>query len=42
MKGVDIVFHTAAFKHVILCEQSPMEAVLTNILGVQNVINAAI
>lgn len=41
MKGVDVVFHTAAFKHVILCERSPFEAVQTNILGVQNVIYAA-
>jgi FlaA1/EpsC-like NDP-sugar epimerase len=42
MKQMDIVFHAAAFKHVILCERSPFEAVQTNILGVQNVINAAI
>lgn len=42
MEGIDIVFHTAAFKHVILCERSPFEAVLTNINGVQNVITAAI
>lgn len=41
MKGAEIVFHTAAFKHVILCERSPFEAVQTNILGVQNVIYAA-
>lgn len=41
MRGVDVVFHTAAFKHVILCERSPFEAVLTNINGVQNVIYAA-
>jgi FlaA1/EpsC-like NDP-sugar epimerase len=41
MKGVDVVFHTAAFKHVILCERSPLEAVQTNILGVQNVVSAA-
>jgi len=40
-KGVDIVFHTAAFKHVVLCERSPMEAIQTNIHGVQNVISAA-
>ncbi|MFO8089695.1 MAG: polysaccharide biosynthesis protein [Desulfatiglandaceae bacterium] len=40
-KGVDIVFHVAAFKHVILCERSPFEAVQTNILGVRNVIDAA-
>ncbi|MDD5450339.1 MAG: polysaccharide biosynthesis protein [Desulfovibrionales bacterium] len=41
MHGVDIVFHTAAFKHVILCERSPFEAVQTNIVGVQNIIYAA-
>jgi FlaA1/EpsC-like NDP-sugar epimerase len=42
MKHMDIVFHAAAFKHVILCERSPFEAVQTNILGLQNVITAAI
>ena len=41
MKGVDIVFHTAAYKHVILCERSPFEAVQTNIMGVHNIISAA-
>lgn len=41
MKGVDIVFHAAAFKHVVLCERSPFEAVQSNINGVQNVILAA-
>jgi FlaA1/EpsC-like NDP-sugar epimerase len=41
MKGVDWVFHTAAFKHVLQCERSPFEAVQTNILGVQNIIYAA-
>ena len=41
MRGVDIVFHVAAFKHVILCERSPFEAVQTNIFGVQNIIHAA-
>lgn len=41
MQGVDIVFHSAAFKHVILCERSPFEAVQTNINGVNNVIHAA-
>jgi FlaA1/EpsC-like NDP-sugar epimerase len=41
MIGVDIVFHCAALKHVILCERSPEQAVQTNILGVQNVISAA-
>ncbi len=41
MKGVDVVFHAAAFKHVILCERSPFEAVQSNINGVQNIILAA-
>jgi len=41
MKGIDVVFHAAAFKHVILCERSPFEAVQTNIMGVENIIFAA-
>ncbi|ACL03355.1 polysaccharide biosynthesis protein CapD [Desulfatibacillum aliphaticivorans] len=41
MRGVHAVFHAAAFKHVILCEKSPFEAVRTNIMGVQNIITAA-
>ena len=41
MKGIDIVFHTAALKHVILCERSPDQAVQTNIIGIQNIIMAA-
>jgi len=41
MCGIDIVFHAAAYKHVILCEKSPFEAVQTNILGVRNIIQAA-
>lgn len=41
MTDIDIVFHTAALKHVILSERSPEQAVQTNILGVQNVIAAA-
>jgi len=39
--GMDYVFHAAALKHVPLCEKSPFEAVNVNILGVQNVIQAA-
>lgn len=39
--GVDILFHAAAYKHVVLCERSPFEAVQTNILGVRNIIDAA-
>ena len=42
MNGIDVVFHTAAFKHVLLCERSPFEAVQTNIHGVQNIIYAAV
>ena len=40
-RGVDIILHTAALKHVMLCEKSPGDAVRTNIEGVQNVIAAA-
>lgn len=36
----DIVFHAAALKHVAICEANPMEAVLTNIQGVANIIRA--
>jgi FlaA1/EpsC-like NDP-sugar epimerase len=39
--GVDIIFHAAAFKHVGLSEYNPFDAVQTNILGVKNVIQAA-
>lgn len=42
MRSVHIVFHTAAYKHVIMCERSPYDAVQTNIVGIQNIINAAI
>ncbi len=42
MQHMHIVFHTAAFKHVIMCERSPFEAVQTNILGVNNIIYAAL
>lgn len=41
MKGIDIVFHAAALKHVIMCERTPFESVQTNIHGVKNVIQAA-
>ena len=42
MKGVDYVFHAAALKQVPSCEFYPMEAVKTNVLGTENVMNAAI
>ena len=41
MHEIDIVFHTAALKHVALCERSPFEAVQSNIIGTQNIISAA-
>ncbi len=40
--GVDIVVHAAALKQVPACEYNPFEAINTNIMGAQNVINAAI
>ncbi|WP_293401120.1 SDR family NAD(P)-dependent oxidoreductase [Polaromonas sp.] len=40
-RGVDIVLHAAALKHVILCERSPRDAVATNVVGIMNVIDAA-
>jgi UDP-N-acetylglucosamine 4,6-dehydratase len=40
--GVDVVFHAAAMKHVLSCEYNPFEAVQTNIVGTQNVIDAAL
>ncbi|MGZ0706002.1 polysaccharide biosynthesis protein [Pseudomonas piscis] len=42
MVGVDYVFHAAALKQVPSCEFYPVEAVLTNIMGTENVLNAAI
>lgn len=42
MKGVNYVFHAAALKQVPSCEFYPMEAVRTNVLGAENVMNAAI
>jgi UDP-N-acetylglucosamine 4,6-dehydratase len=41
MKGVDFVFHAAALKQVPSCEFYPMEAVRTNVIGTENVMNAA-
>jgi UDP-glucose 4-epimerase len=41
MNGVDYIFHAAALKQVPSCEFYPLEAVRTNILGTENVLNAA-
>ncbi|WP_412759094.1 UDP-N-acetylglucosamine 4,6-dehydratase (inverting) [Neobacillus cucumis] len=41
-EGVDIVVHAAALKHVGVCEYNPFEAIKTNILGAENIIDAAI
>ena len=42
LEGVDIVFHCAALKHVYLSEYNPFEAMQTNIIGTNNLINSAI
>lgn len=42
MRGVDYVYHAAALKQVPSCEFHPMEAVRTNVLGTENVLNAAV
>jgi FlaA1/EpsC-like NDP-sugar epimerase len=41
-RSIDVIFHAAAYKHVYICERSPLEAIQTNVLGVQNVIQAAV
>lgn len=42
MRGVDVVIHAAAMKHVPIAEYNPMECVKTNVLGAENVVEAAI
>lgn len=42
MENIDIVFHLAALKHVPACEYNPSEAVKTNVIGTENVIECAI
>lgn len=42
MEDVDIVFHAAAMKHVLFCENDPFEAIKTNVIGTKNVIMSAL
>jgi UDP-N-acetylglucosamine 4,6-dehydratase len=42
LRGVDIVVHAAAMKHVPICEYNPIEAVHTNVAGARNLIEAAL
>ena len=42
IEKIDFVFHAAALKHVPLCEYNPFEAVQTNVLGTENIIEAAL
>ncbi len=42
MKNVDIVVHAAALKHVPIAEYNPFEAIKTNVIGAQNVIQACL
>ena len=42
LQGVDIVIHAAALKQVPACEYNPIEAIMTNIMGARNIIDAAL
>jgi len=42
IEDIDIVFHTAALKHVLACEYNPFEGVKTNVIGIQNLISVCI
>ena len=42
LRGVDVVVHAAALKQVPACEYNPIEAVLTNVMGARNVIDASL
>src|SRR6266850_8142435 len=41
-RGIDIVIHAAALKQVPACEYNPFEAIMTNVMGAKNVVDAAI
>ena len=42
LKNTDIVFHAAAMKHVVVCEKNPFEAVKTNVIGTQNIMESCL
>ncbi|MGQ0553120.1 MAG: SDR family NAD(P)-dependent oxidoreductase [Planctomycetota bacterium] len=42
VEGIDVILHAAALKHVLACEYNPFEAVKTNVMGTQNVIDSAL
>jgi FlaA1/EpsC-like NDP-sugar epimerase len=42
VEDIDIIFHFASLKHVLACEYNPMEAVKTNVMGTQNLIDVAL
>lgn len=42
VKGIDIIFHTAALKHVDRCELNPFETFTVNIIGTNNIVKAAV
>jgi UDP-N-acetylglucosamine 4,6-dehydratase len=41
VEDIDIIYHTAALKHVLACEYNPFEAIKTNVIGIQNLIDVA-
>ena len=41
VENIDIIFHAAALKHVPSCEYNPFEAIKTNVIGTQNVVEVA-
>lgn len=40
--NVDVIFHAAAMKHVVVCEENPIEATLTNVIATQNLVDVAL
>lgn len=42
VEGIGIIFHAAALKHVPFCESNPFEAIKTNVLGTQNIIDVSL